>query len=253
MMLFSTDPASGITSPLDLDSLFYWYAADVGVTDSVGSPIENNDGVGQWNDLSGNGRHLASSLESSITWCNTCGPGSMPAMQKALPLEGRLAEIDSSYWSSNEVTFFVVGKVANATANVNEAWALRGKEPSGNQFRFIAGNAGFSYREFFQMSADGSVLTQDIFTPKSTNWRIICHVIVANTDTSNLYINGVNQTRNTNATQSAIYAGWGKLYSLFGFTGSNQSISEVIVFSRALTTGERTAIENYLNKKYDLF
>jgi hypothetical protein len=31
------------------------------------------------------------------------------------------------------------------------------------------------------------------------------------------------------------------------------SISEIIVYSRALTTGERTAIENYLNKKYDLF
>jgi hypothetical protein len=31
------------------------------------------------------------------------------------------------------------------------------------------------------------------------------------------------------------------------------SISEIIVYSRALTTGERTALETYLNKKYDLF
>lgn len=58
MMFFTKDSLNNITSPLDLDSLFYWFAADVGVTDSLGGAIANNEGVGTWNDLSGNGYHV---------------------------------------------------------------------------------------------------------------------------------------------------------------------------------------------------
>ena len=80
-MLFSADSLTGITSPLDLDSLFYWFAADVAVYDSAGTSISNGEGVGTWTDLSGNGYDVVQAdTTKDPRWCATCGPGGKPAI-----------------------------------------------------------------------------------------------------------------------------------------------------------------------------
>jgi hypothetical protein len=249
MMMFSSDPASGITSPLDLDSLFYWYAADVGVTDSVGSPIANNSGVETWTNLSPRGANLKKrAANNRPIWQATGGPGSRPAVVFT-STNTSLAEQDSTYWNSDNITVFVVGKVANATANQEDIYCGRDFIAGASQFTCFGSVSAQSFRESMWTSANGSTIQTDRWTPKSASFRVLTFRMETATNVSNLFINGSDQTRNTNATQTGIYDGYNKFFCGF----NDVTISEMIVYSRALTTGERTAIENYLNKKYDLF
>lgn len=59
--------------PTDIANLAAWYRADQGVTISTG--------VSQWNDLSGNGRHLTQATGANQpTFGATAGPNSTPAL-----------------------------------------------------------------------------------------------------------------------------------------------------------------------------
>ena len=119
MMMFTADSLTGITSPLDVDSLFYWYAADQGVT-------TNNNKVTQWNDLSGNGWHVTQADTSMApSFEATGGPGSKPTMT----FDGTDDFMASAahWWGSDDLTMFVVMKFGNATRDGDDAFtrALR--------------------------------------------------------------------------------------------------------------------------------
>ena len=64
MLFFSQDSLSDITSPLDVDSLFYWFKADDGVLDSLGGSIATDEGVGTWTDYSGNGHDVTQATDT---------------------------------------------------------------------------------------------------------------------------------------------------------------------------------------------
>ena len=262
-MLFSSDSLVNITSPLDLDSLFYWFAADVGVTDSLGGAIANNEGVGTWNDLSGRGHHVTQSTNGARpVWKATGGPGSKPCIQ----FDGSNDFLASAahWWGSDDLTVIVVMKFANATRDAVES-VVQKFESSGNhrQWRFYGLNAASSYVHKLRLHNDGGVTNskEGDFLQKSTNWRVLSVLNSAATTTA--FVDGSSQS----VTELTSGTGDGTIYNsstanlsiaavntLSTPTAFLQgSISEVIVYSRALTTGERTALENYLNKKYDLY
>ena len=256
MMMFSTDPASGITSPLDVDSLFYWYAADVGVT-------TNNNKVTQWNDLSGNGHHVTQADTSKApTFEATGGPNSRPTMT----FDGTDDFLASAahFWGSDDLTVIVVMKFANATRDVNESIVGRHSTTPLAQWRIFGRNAAGSYAFRYVVSRDGTNPNEfySDFSTKPTSFRAISFVSFGNI-TPDAFVDGAAQTE-TNATagtgngtvfdsaDNGVSVGaTNALTTPVGFLQG--SISEIIVFSRALTTGERSGLEqNYLCKKYGL-
>lgn len=255
MMMFSSDSLVNITSPLDLDSLFYWFAADVGVTDSLGGAIANNEGVGTWADLSGNGYNVTQTTDGARpVYKATGGPASKPAIQ----FDGSNDFLSSAahWWESDDITVFAVAKWATATRAVDQT--MIGRYASSNfQWALVGDNSNPTYGERMFFSANGSVSQYDEINSAHTTYLLTTIIANAALDQLTWYEDGTSQTIITNRTQTAIYDATQELVLGDNSTGGANifqgSISEIIVYSRALTTAERTAIETYLNRKYDLY
>jgi hypothetical protein len=260
MMMFSSDPASGITSPLDVDSLFYWYAADVGVT-------TNNNKVTQWNDLSGNGHHVTQADTSKApTYSATGGPNSRPTMT----FDGTNDFLASAahFWGSDDITVIVVYKHTNATSNTTEQIIGRWGAADSLQFLIHARNAALSYQlrsnwDDDLITALGSTSYAYSYSAKSASFRLISNTHngtkIGNTvhiDGSSVTVTDVPSTNDDGSIgnlSQPLDIGARALPSGAADLFLQGSISEIIVFSRALTTGERSGLEqNYLCKKYGL-
>lgn len=265
MMLFAQDSLSFITSPADIDSLFYWFEADMGVTDSLGGAIANNEGVGAWADLSGNGYDVTQTTDGARpVYKATGGPGSKPAIQ----FDGSNDFLASAahWWGSDDLTAFVVMKFGNAMRNANEA-IISKNYATGNkrQWQVRAGDATTSYVHTFFAFKDGMATNYIQYysnEAKGTSFKTLAWGSNGSGTVSH-YDDG-----NSNTLTSTVFGtGDGSIFNdataLLGI-GINRagdtpnyflqgSISAIIVYTRALTTAERTAIENYLNKKYDLY
>jgi hypothetical protein len=257
-MLFGRNAGAGITSPLDVDSIFYWFDAGQGVT-------TNNSKVTQWNDLSGNGYNVTQADTSKApTFQATGGPNSRPALY----FDGTNDFLTSAahLWESDDLTVFIVARVFNATRNVQESILRRGESADNTrQFYFYFQNTATAYRIEFNAFRDGGAANFVAYFggQKSTTYRTIV-ITQTGTNTGNtLHLNG------TSTTYSRFASGTGN-DTIFDNTNSRLDIgaantqntivnfldgfiSEIIVYSRALTTAERQAIENYLNKKYNLY
>lgn len=267
-MLFSADSLAGITSPADLDSLFYWFAADVAVLDSAGNSISTGEGVGTWTDLSGNGYNVVQAdTTKDPRWCATCGPNGKPAI--VFNGTDEFLASTAHWWGSDDLTVFVVMKFANATRDASEVLCAVYTGGGGISWIFTSGSASLSYGIRFGWSDDGSNLAIPQFGAKSTSYRLI-NCIKESTDngtsigsTSNIdaYINSASQSQIAGGSartgildQSVTPFSIGAANITSTPSGFLQgSISEIIVTTDAVSATTRAAIENYLNKKYALY
>ena len=238
-----------------MDSLFYWFAADVGVTDSLGGAIANNEGVGTWADLSGNGHNVTQATNGARpVWKATGGPGSKPCIQ----FDGTDDFLASAahWWGSDDITVIAVMKWATAT-RASDQTAFARFAASNFQWALVGDNLNPTYGERMFFSASGSSSQYDEINIAHSAYLLTS--IVANTASDALawYEDGTSISIITNQTQTSIYdasqpfvVGANNASATNIFQGS---ISEIIVYSRALSTTERAAIETYLNRKYDLY
>lgn len=254
---FVADSLSFISSPLGLDSLFYWFAADLGVTDSLGGAIANNEGVGTWNDQSGNGRHLYSLIDARRrpTYKTTGGPGGRPTLVFKDDSTSMITT-DSAYWNSDNFSMFYVAK-ANSTSDYSRILARRRNDAltflnwifqlgeqalSGRQddvYMYVYNDAG---TENFYRSAD----------IVDTNFRLYYAEQTGGAPTQAIYRDAALQALSGTAT--VIRNGRADLW--VGALTAQQAdftVSEMVIFSKLLSTAEREAMERYLNKKYDLY
>lgn len=253
MMLFSSDSLVNITSPLDLDSLFYWFAADQGVTDSLGGAIATDEGVGTWADLSGNGYDVTQATNGARpVYKATGGPGSKPTIQ----FDGSNDFLASAahWWGSDDLTVFVVTKFGNATRVVNDRVLGKAITTTNQRQWFVFAGSSGSYRITLLTSTNGTAQAQAEGASKSTTWKV--HAITSTGSNDAAFYEDGNTTTSTSTSSAILDSSIPELY--IGTTGGlvsyfQGSISEIIVYSRALTTAERQAIETYLNRKYDLY
>ncbi|MBK6622897.1 MAG: hypothetical protein IPG32_19300, partial [Saprospirales bacterium] len=131
---FTSDSLASITSPLGRIACSTWFDAGAGVTDSLGGVIATDEGVGTWNDQSGNGRHATQTTDTDRpVYKATGGPGSKPCIQ----FDGTddFLSTATHFWGSDDMTVIVVTKVANATRNATETIIRKG-ETSTNDRQF---------------------------------------------------------------------------------------------------------------------
>jgi len=248
-------------APQQLDSLFYWFKADEGVFDSLGNAITTDDvGIAEWRDFSGNNYHVTQTTNGARpVYKTTGGPGSKPAIQ----FDGTNDFLASAahFWGSDDLTVIVVMKFANATRNATDGVVGRYQSATERQWWFYGGVSTTFPGTFRVDQAGDGTLQRQVQSPnnfKHTTWKVHSW---ANNGTSavTLFSDGSSVSLTT--------TGEGN-YSILDLTSSLEigavftsatptaflqgSISEIIVYSRALSADERVGVEQYLKAKYSL-
>jgi hypothetical protein len=242
--------------PQQLDSLFYWFKADEGVFDSLGNSIATDEGVGEWRDFSGNNYHVTQATNTARpVYKATGGPGSKPAIQ----FDGTNDFLASAahWWGSDDLTVIVVMKHANATRDAVETFFARWQATNPRrQFALDGATTALSYVRRYIVAADGINGTVSTGTAKQATYEVISWTS-AGSGTPTLHANGSAQSvsgatttivngSDTKASVGALNIDTTPINFLQG------SISEIIVYSRALSADERVGVEQYLKAKYGL-
>lgn len=253
------------TLPSQVDSLFYHFDANQGALDSLGAPAINNKGVWSWADLSGRNYYVTAAGGSGTAPVFKTGAlAGYPGIQ----FDGSndfLASV-AHFWGSDDITVIVAIKFVDAGRDVNESiigkyettapeadhrqWIVSGANDAGENRVRIGGSNNGTAAQFWQKS----------YPVKSTAWKL--HAYVDDNSSFAWYEDGSSITidaSTTNGTKSAIAdfntvklgigAGTVTVTPSGFFQGT---IAEIIVYSKALSTTERTAIEYYLMHKYRL-
>lgn len=208
--------------------LHLWLRSDVGVTTSAGK-------VSSWADQSGNGRNATMATSARQPTLVTGALNGLPVLR----FDGAQSLYMSTPAQPTRFTVFVVGKNSRTTNSFSMILGPGGNFPN-NQLRWENG-------------------TQALFVGTSNNFPIIYstigdtrtyHRLSASYDGSNMsvYRNGnLVSSHAFSTTGPWTLASVGSWYSTYFLIGD---IAEIIIYDRALSSGERASVNDYLQGKY---
>ena len=260
MMLFSSDSLTGITSPLGIDSLVLWLRADAGVLDSLSGSIANNEGVGTWQDQSGQGKHVIQDTTGKRPiYKATGGPNSYPTFQFDGVNDYLRSTANMNIVGNEARHIFVV-----ARSNSGDAYSgLLGFGDNTLDYKAWDFFAVYTISAVLKSIAvnDGSGASYYNAAPTQDIYRLFeCGFTEADANSADIdlredgtsravtvqAISGTINTANTTFKIGTNYVN-NAAGKLSGY------LCEVLVYDKELTSSEQTAIRNYLNKKYDLY
>lgn len=223
-------------------NLYAWWRADSGVNASAGMPADGS-AVTRWED-SGNRNHDLVRVSTTAT--------QRPTFRATLANGKPAVDFDGNdyLWSANTAAEF--GVITSARTIICIA-------------RPVAANGGYI---FDSSSSTGrtALLTGEIATPSQwvlfpgatpttlgglvfeSGVSLVSCTVASGAQT--VHVNGELKGSGTSAIQSMSGMMLGSRFNLANFLAG--SISEVLVFDKALDSAERAAIEAYLSSKYDL-
>lgn len=235
MILNSSSFQSDVWTPASLGNLTAWYRGDVVVYDG-------SNKVSQWTDKSGNGYHL---LQSNASYKPTyvssiAGKNSMPGVEAVST--GQYLQCANFVMSVAKTVVIVVGSFT-AGAYVSSLYTggieyFYAYHPSIATF-YNKDNVGGAHRvtcagaNFFQANTD-HILMYDLTTPS----------LYRDNSSVGGTITGSPLTAGTKTGDLSLFSGWA------GGAGSRMQILEVIIYSKALNSTERTQLDSYLTARY---
>lgn len=212
--------------------------------------LSNGDPVALWPDASGNGYDATQGVASSRPIFNTNVINGKPVVT----FDGTDDFLTGSLGLLNSpLTIIIVGyfsnlnqpagdydyliNIGNGSANANVSIARWATDGTNNDKYYVYNGSSVFY---------GPVLT-------GQQWSILSAIHNTSAPRNNLYINGTSQSvddypsnLNTNGSYTIGVFGPSSMHYLYG------KIAEIIVYSGALNSAERTLVENYLSEKYNL-
>jgi hypothetical protein len=225
-----------IASPLELSDCAMWFDASQGIT------LDGSNNVSQWDDSSGNARHIAQAAANQ-----------RPGYSLSNPLFGGKATVDwttvggSIYLErgsadnlSQPLTVITCGLCSN-TGATNIGYFVNA---SGSDFSFQRLNA--SIWQFF----NGGGVTVPFAPPDVNEPFVITCAAVPTVRDSIVNLNRARMGRGGGGTAQMTTLRLGSMYNGFQSSNWNGSIAEFIVYRRRLVEGEITAAETYLQRKY---
>lgn len=227
-------------TPASMTGIWAWYRADQGVTLDTGK-------VSQWNDLSGNGRHITQTTASL-----------RPTLETASSSFGNLDCIRMSSNGTSTFTYLNLPSMAALTAgHIFIIWKLDANPGSqGVAGLWAIGNTAAG-ANFYRNPGDTTIY--DAFG--STTRKATGNFAVAATNThvyeavskANSWTNRQNGTQiattGTNTVQfiaSPLIGGNGV------DVGQNTRIGEIVILSAEATAGNRTSLISYINTRYGI-
>jgi hypothetical protein len=227
--------ARTINSPLAIQDCAMWYDASQGVT-------YDGNGVSQWNDSSGNARHLTQTVDANKPTYNPSNAafGGKPTVDWDTVGNGDRLDRAAADNLTQPLTIFA----CTAYTPVGSADTVLFNNQSSSQFCFehLNGTAWQLYAGFGCQ-----------FPTPPVGTRPFVASLVANNLDSLVRINGVGVlTRAPTLTIGITSFRLGSHVNGFTTQNWNGPIAEFLVYRRRLTDGEITAVEAYLKRKYAL-
>lgn len=217
-------------TPISTLNLVGWFVGDLGVfTDTAKTTPATSEGalIAAWADQSGSGNDYLQASEGDRPALNLAEKNGHNAVEFATKFMRLATPV-----TMNACTIFIVAKdTADSSVWVSEGDSTNSYVYTSNIVRFKSGS--------------GSQIDTDPIT--ENEW----HIAGGRTDgtTANSYHNGDASAGQAN-TEDFTWAAAGQYNSSALITGQ---IAEIIIYSRALSASERSAVESYLNAKYVLF
>lgn len=248
-MMFTADSIFGITSPAAIDSLTLWYEADYLCLDSTGGAIGNNEGVATWTDRSGNSLNATCTNNGArAVWKSSGGPGNYPYLQFDGSNDSLGIALTALLRNSNDVHVFVVGNYGGTLTNNETIYHYSNNAAglgAGIRMRCISASSSNQFQVY-----NGAAVSANDATVSTSTWHLFTGFYdnsVASSQVDNgaaTTTAGAGNITYTGATTHRIGA------SNVLFTGS---ITALIVYRKDLSAAESSAIQNYLNKKYNIY
>lgn len=218
--------AAPVFSPLDISNLKAWYKADAGVT-------LNGPTVSQWDDYSGNARHLKQTTAANQPTYLTNTINGLPSIDFDGVNDYLLT--DATLNTGDAMTMFCVFK----------------KESASSQGIITGGSGAYQFLQYGSAFYIGGA--QKVNTMTTDLWYIR-----SGTRTTA----GALAEHFSNGSSLGTTAGGGTEHSLFRYVGTynfqaanytDGKIAEILIYQGVLTGAQMTEIHNYLNSKYAIY
>ena len=220
-------------------------------TDSARTTLvaANNDPVGAWSDISGNGYHATQATSSKRPLYKTSGLNGTPCLQfDGTDDSMSTPSIDMS--STQVCTVFIVANIAN-----NSAYFLE-FSPSTNSnagafllytfadyaITFINGNVGTAEHRVYNT---GTLSTAHAFRSEIDFSKVSSEPTTYRDGTTETGVRPTDGNNSGNLGNYSLYIGGRNNASNF----LNGTISDILLYNRALTAGEKSTIQAYLKAK----
>jgi hypothetical protein len=262
---------TGRYEPSDFSGLQLWLKADEGAYRDAGTtPVTNSSVVAQWNDWSGNSRHVSSSgTSNNITYAYD-SLGEMPVIQMTDLNNGDYLRTASyQVADKDDLTVFVVSRAATQTLTGSAVHPLIGSgDPSlgrgtfcistGQPFIGGSTNVGYFGRNY-NAPTPYDEFTSDIANPKFSDGK--GHVLalqLAGASTGGVgtftgYYDGVEKESHNGTTANpangVVEIGGTSTSAARRYAGV---FGDILIYNRVLTEKERNKVGWYLQVKYGL-
>ena len=224
-LMLKNSGGSSAFSPASLPNLAFWY-------DASQLTLANNDPVGSFTDLSGNGRHL---VQATASW----KPLFLTNRQNGLPGvvgDGVDDFLQSSAFTLNQpVHYFIVAKI-NTTTGTS---LFDGNASSTTRF---ARNAGAGAQMFLYAGSFSGPITTGVDTALTH-----CYAVLADGANSKISVDGATaSTGNAGSTNP----GGVNLFSVPGAGHMGAEVFEFIGYTEEKTGASLAALQSYLQTKW---
>ncbi|MFZ9881238.1 MAG: exo-alpha-sialidase [Phycisphaerales bacterium] len=223
-------------------NLYAWWRADLGVNQAATVPADGAS-VSRWEDSSVRNRDLTR-VSATVT--------ARPVFRAALA-NGRPAvdfDGDDYIWTANQSAEFGVITTARTVIAVSRPVAA-----DGGYIFDSSSSAGRTALLTGEIATPAQWVLYPGFTPTTLGGNVTESALTMTTCTvspgaQTVHVNGVLKGSGASAMQNMSGLLLGARYNLANYLRG--SISEVLVFDKALDAAERAAVEGYLSAKYDL-
>lgn len=233
--------ATDVFNPKQLSGLELWLTSDTGTYQTSGGLVASVDGdpVGEWQDQSGRGNHLAQTTANKRPLLRLGVQNNLPVIRA----DGVNDVLVGSLSASISWSFFIVAKVVAFAGNNGRVLSLGGASVLS---LFDRDNAtGWA---FYQNEAGAAVS----FGGASTVFGVISLVFTGPTVATAQLNNGVITTFDPVAFASAVVLTLGGS-SVTPNDPCNCDIAELLVYNRAVSETDRIRVNNYLNSRWMVF
>lgn len=241
---FATSGGGGITDPTDIANCELWVEGEQGVFSDAGTtPAVDSDPVYQWNDLSGNGRHITQTNASfRPTYNVTPGQINQIIFTSASDQYMNIPDFATGF---TEGECFCVLEVNNDPPGVlvdSGLWKIGSEGADADFYPATDGTVQIGW---------GSNNAKAVGNPTAN--LTVTHLLNVSSAASdyNVRING-SLEHNTSSNTVGFTATPELGRSLLGAFHLDGRIREYVMYSRVLTSGERTSVTTYLMDKHGI-
>jgi hypothetical protein len=219
-------PTVGSVLPSDFLNLRQWLKADSGITLNAGN-------VASWNDLSGNGNHMVQGVAVNQPLFLSGAINNFPAVQfngqsnllrnATMSMAGPL----TLYYVLKQISFGLNKYLDYSNSAQGDAYTLYQVNTSPN------------------ISVSGGVLHSNL-APLNT---YVIITVVYNSTTSSLQINNNSPITGATGTRDGVGLSIGGVHTFAGLN-CNFELAERMIYAGVQTSGQISALKNYLQNKY---